>query len=176
MLNRYSSLLHTATFGLQGSYYIGPLEEYYERPVLFDPIHEDDYDMEDDFSTYKRFSSLRFRKFTLRLHHKPDSICFVDGHYMKVSKILCHRETKRVYITGRLFQTRTFLFDIPQWEGPTSTSVGIDLCSDLTIDDDSQLYDCCYISYKCIAFPYHSIVGGNAEGCEKWAIMRYLHC
>lgn len=173
VVNKYSSLLQTGQYGKEGNRHTDCVQEYYEVPELENRVEEEDND-ENDTAIYEQYTRMRFRNFIIRTDNKCDSYCaLVNGEFMKVTKILRHKETKLMYICGHIFGRTRSLFFLSSINY-NSRDCGIVIASELS----SKLYRRYYgkITEKCVAAPYNDTTdGGDDLYGSEFAIIKFLH-
>ena len=123
VINAYSSLLQTGTFGVGGDRGVHVLEEYYEEPQLWGPYHlahtnNDAFfkcgqpaSKHTDFATY--YKRMYLKSFCISAENDGDSCCVVDGNtFLKVREILKDNTHNRILLCGNTFTISGPLYQI----------------------------------------------------------------
>ncbi|XP_065212384.1 uncharacterized protein LOC135849488 isoform X1 [Planococcus citri] len=168
IINMYSNLLKTGQYPCNSNGLWDDVMEFYEKPKL---IHEIPitYNKEDENwrktcsdSCYTHYSEMRFRNFTLRVNNEKDRHCFVNGYFVRATKILCEVGSGDIFIVGKYYTKLRSLFEVPK------PSVDVGLVVGIELSESSYKFPYNQIEEKCYAFPLD-----NPNG--DWAIARFLH-
>ena len=153
IINAYSTFLLTGNMRKADSVPLEYMQEYFEYPEFKEIFSEGDW---------QAISEIKYRSLTLRTDNHRDRHLYINGSFVRLTKIVHQVSTARVLLCGRRYEHVTSIFDEPV----NSIDVGLAICSQLS--EKTESWELELLQEKCFAFPL------SADGPE-WAMARYLH-
>jgi len=153
IINLYSTFLLTGTMRKADTAPMEFMQEYFEYPELNVISTHGDYEL---------ISQIRYRSLTLRSDNHRDCHFYIDGSFVRLSKIVRQISSDHILLCGEKYQCVTPVFDSPM----NSIDLGLAICSELSTKTESWSLES--LREKCFAFPL-------STDASEWAMARYLH-